>query len=66
MTLQELPKSKYVQVIGDLSVTARVNYEEDAKTVESLVISTQSDLEPILWISLAPIRQFHLQVNLRF
>ena len=29
VTSQELPKSNYVQVIGDVPATARVNYEDD-------------------------------------
>ena len=29
VTLQELPKSKYVQVFNDLPANARVNYDND-------------------------------------
>ena len=42
VTLPELPKSKYVQVIWDLPATARVNYEDDddADIVHLTVMAT--------------------------
>ena len=47
VTLQELLKSKYAQVIGDLPATARENYEDDddADIVQLLVMATQSDVK---------------------
>ena len=50
VTLQELPKSKNVQVIGDIPATIRVNYDDDDDTdvVQLPAISTQSDVEPMV------------------
>ena len=50
MTLQELPKFKYVQVITDVPAATSANQDDDddAEVVQSPAFSTQSDVEPMV------------------
>ena len=49
VTFQELLKSKYVQAVGDISVTTCMHHDDDddAAIVQLPVSSTQSEGEPM-------------------